>query len=171
MMDKLNTELKYTIAQPFKIKGADSLTINEFIFVLSLDLRWFTPNQSKQFLQIAIKNGLVSVQDNIVKPKFNTKSIEIPIGFKPDLDITQLNKLYTSIKEQTDRGVFEKTISRIISNTGRSKKEIMELVNKTHEKLLKIVDIEVAALLVASELDININDLIDEAYEKLVNSV
>ncbi len=147
------TELMQTVAMPFRKRGKTILMTSEFIFALSLDLGWFSPEQAKEVLKSAKEAGLITVKDDEIMPNFDAASIEIPFGFKPEL--SQLKK----------QPLFDKIID-LIMTTGVSRKESIALVNEKQERL-KLV-IEVTALLVAKERGVDITHLADEVYEALI---
>ena len=64
-----------TVAMPFRKRGKNALTTSEFIFALSLDLGWFSPEQAKEFLNKAKNDGLVSIKDDEIKPNFDFKTL------------------------------------------------------------------------------------------------
>ncbi|MDD2777414.1 MAG: DUF2240 family protein [Methanocellales archaeon] len=148
------TDMMQTVAMPFRKRGKNALTTSEFIFALSLDLGWFSPEQAKEVLNKAKNDGLVSIEDDEISPNFDFKTIEIPLGFRPDL--------------KREQSVFERTIERIMI-TGLSRKEAIALVNKKQESMANLIGIEISALLVAKERDIDIEDLIDETYQSLID--
>jgi hypothetical protein len=150
------SELLVTVAQPFKKRGKNSLTISEFIFALSLDLGWFSPEQARQVLAMAEKAELLVKKGDEIKLNFDPKGIEAPFGFKPDL------------KAILQRTLFDQIIERIMSS-GLSRRNAIALVNKKQESLLKLVTIEVAALLVAKERGIQIADLAEKAFMDLIS--
>ncbi|MEM2933891.1 MAG: DUF2240 family protein [Methanocellales archaeon] len=151
------SELLITIAQPFKKRGKNSLTASEFIFALSLDLGWFSPEQAKQVLALAEKAGILMKKGDEIKPNFDPKSIEAPFGFKPDL------------KAILQRNVFDEIVERIMSS-GLSRRDAIALINKKQESISRLVTIEVAALLVAKEREVEIADLAEKAFIELVKS-
>jgi len=146
------TELMQTVAMPFKKRGKTVLMMSEFIFALSLDLGWFSPEQAKEVLESAKGAGLVTVKDDEITPNFDATSIEIPFGFKPEL---------SQLKE---RSLFDKIID-LTMTTGMGRKDAIALVNEKQERLK--LAIEVTALLVAKERGIDIDHLADEVYKTL----
>lgn len=144
----------FTIAQPFKKLGKDELTIDEFTFALSLDLEWFSPQDAKLVLQNATKSGLVTTQGGLLKPAFDLKKVKKPVGFKPDINIFTREK-----------SIFDEISIRLEGKI--SKKELKDRVNKKIEELGDIIDEGVIFLLVAKELGLKIDDLVDEAYKSI----
>lgn len=151
------SDLIYTVSMPFKIKGIDALEESAFIMFLSLDMNWFSPDQAKSILNEAKTTGLLKIEGCLLKPAFDLAGVEIPSGFKPDHSIFEI------------KTVFEKTIDRILIATGFEKRRIISMINKKQEELMKMVEIEVSAILVALENNVNVDDLIKEEYGILIN--
>lgn len=149
------SNLLYTVSMPFKRKGKDSLKESEFILALSIDLNWFSPEQAKTLLNEAEKQGLLKRDGGMVNPLFDLTSIQVPPSFKPD-----------SVHEE--KNLFDRIIDRITVTAGLEKRTIISLINKKQEELMKMVDIEVSALLVAKEHGVLVDDLIEEEYNILI---
>jgi hypothetical protein len=149
------SELTYTVSMPFKRKGKEQLKDMEFVMALSMDLKWFTPEQAKSVLAEAKRSGLLKGDGELIRPSFDISKIEIPSGFKPQT---------VAIEKKT---VFERVIERIITNTGIEKRKVVSMINKKQEELSKQVVIEVSAILVAIENGVLVDDLIDEEYAAL----
>lgn len=149
------SDLTYTVSMPFKRKGKDALKDTEFILALSLDLKWFNPEQAKIILSEAQKSGLLKREGELVRPSFDISSIEIPSGFKPEP--VSLEK----------KPIFDRIIERIIAGTNIEKRKVIAMINKKQEDLSKQVEIEISAILVAVENGVIVDDLIDEEYKTL----
>jgi hypothetical protein len=149
------SELTYTVSMPFKRKGKEQLKDMEFVMALSMDLKWFTPEQAKSVLAEAKRSGLLKGDGELIRPSFDISKIEIPSGFKPQT---------VAIEKKT---VFERVIERIITNTGIEKRKVVSMINKKQEELSKQVVIEVSAILVAIDNAVLVDDLIDEEYAAL----
>ena len=147
------SDLTYTVSMPFKRKGKDALKDMEFILALSLDLKWFNPEQAKIILNDAQKSGLLIREGEFVHPSFDISKIEIPSGWKPVI-----------VENKT---IFDRIIDRIIHGTGIEKRKVIAMINKKQEEFSKQVSIEVSAILVAVENGIMVDDLIDEEYAAL----
>jgi len=149
------SDLTYTVSMPFKRKGKDALKDTEFVLALSIDLKWFNPEQAKIVLSDAEKSGLLKREGELVRPSFDISRVEIPSGFKPEP---------VSIPKKS---IFDRTIDRIITGTGIEKRKVIAMINKKQEELSKQVVIEVSAILVAIENGVIVDDLIDEEYVAL----
>lgn len=153
------SDLTYTVSMPFKRKGAEKLKEREFVFALSMDLNWFNPDDAKLILSNAEKEGLLKREGDLISPGFDISTINIPSGFRPDPGVFEKQSL------------FERTIERVILKTGMEKRKVISLINKNQETLYKMVEIEVSAILVALEQEVNVDDLIEEEYSALINPV
>ncbi len=149
------SDLIYSVSVPFKRKGKEVLKESEFILALAIDLNWFSPESAKNILNQAEKEGLIKRDGELIQPVFDISSVEIPSGFNPEFKKT----------------LFDRIIERITAGTGMEKRKAIALINKKHEELYKLVDIEVSAILVALEHGIAAGDLIEEEYAALVNPV
>ncbi len=145
--------IRQVVAYIFRKKGT-VIPISEFVFALSLDLKWFSPDQAESILANAEKQGLVRIIDDMVEPLFDIHSIEIPIDFRPDQSIF------------VEKTVFDQVIERL--SGVKSKQEILHRINENQERL-GIVEPDAVALLVARMYDIDVTDLIDEAYNRLIH--
>jgi len=149
------SDLTYTVSMPFKRKGKDALKDTEFVLALSIDLKWFNPEQAKLVLNDAERSGLLKREGELIRPSFDLSQIEIPSGFKPEP------------ASLTKKSIFDRTIERIITGTGIEKRKVISMINKKQEELSKQVVIEVSAILVALENGVMVDDLIDEEYAAL----
>jgi hypothetical protein len=149
------SDLAYTVSMPFKRKGKDALKESEFVLALAIDLNWFNPEQAKNILNRAEKEGLLKKEGELIRPSFDLASLEIPSGFKPQMNVFEKKPL------------FDRVIERIVLGTGLEKRKVISLINKKHEDLSKLVEIEVSAILVAMELGMLVDDLMEEEYMAL----
>ncbi|MDY7082105.1 MAG: DUF2240 family protein, partial [Halobacteria archaeon] len=96
-------------AAPFKKRNTDTVTKTEFIYTISGDYNWFTPEEVEKIVSVCVEHGLVSWADENEEElscNFNAGSIEIPTGFSPDFD-----EIDTSISS-TDSGSSSPANSR-----------------------------------------------------------
>jgi hypothetical protein len=148
----LDLEKAYLVATPFKKRGKDSLKISDFIFALSLDLKWGPPDKVRALLREAEAEGLVRLDGEMVYASSDTAKVDIPLGFKPSIE----------------EGILDKGIRLITAKTGMSKKEVIALANDRQDSLKGLVDLEAVVLLVAREHGIDVSSLAGEAYQNLL---
>jgi len=170
--------LERVVAHVFRKKGKVT-SISEFVFALSLDLKWFSPDQAELVLTNAERRGLVRITDEVVEPLFDIHSVEIPIDFRPDQSIMdrQEQSIDATAKdevllEETEEASDERTvIDRVVEQLSgvKSKQEVIRLINDAQERL-GIVETDAVALLVARTCGIDVSGMIDEVYDRLVRS-
>ncbi len=148
----MDRERAYLVATPFKKRGKKSLKMSDFVFALSLDLKWGPPDKVRALLQEAADEGLVRIEGDYVHAAFEDDQAEVPVGFRPS-------------KEED---IFEKGVRLIVSATGMTRKEAISMINERQDSLQGLVNLDAAALLVAREMGIDVRDLAMEAYQNLM---
>lgn len=148
----MDREKAFLVATPFKKRGKKSLKISDFIFALSLDLKWGPPEKVRTLLREAEAEGMVKMEGEVVHATFDAEALDIPVGFKPT----------------TEEGILDRGIRLITSQTGMSRKEVIALANEKQDSLKKLVELDAVVLLVAREMGIDVRDLAGEAYENLL---
>jgi hypothetical protein len=150
--DSLDRERKILVAMPFKKRGKRSLKLSDFIFTLSLDLKWAPPENVRALLREAEAEGMVRIVGEMVHASFDDKDIEIPMGFKPTSEETLLDK----------------GIRLITSQTGLSRKEAIAMANEKQDQLRRLVELDAVVLLVAKDLGLEVRALAEEGYQNLL---
>lgn len=148
----MDREKAFLVATPFKKRGKKSLKISDFIFALSLDLKWGPPEKVRTLLREAEAEGMVKMDGEVVHATFDAEAVDIPVGFRPT----------------TEEGILDRGIRLITSQTGMSRKEVIALANEKQDSLKKLVELDAVVLLVAREMGIDVRDLAGEAYENLL---
>jgi hypothetical protein len=126
--------LQVAVAVPFRQQGTRSLGEGEFVVALSLDREWFSPDQAKRLVDVAVGRGLLDNDDGDLRPTFDVDEVEIPEGFTPDTDI---------LREQS---TFEQLLDQLVAG-GLSKQDAVAETNDTQRRLG--ITLEAAAVLVA----------------------
>jgi len=156
----MTSEVETIIAFLFKRSGKEELTPSDLYLPLSMDLQWFTPNQAKTFVNMALQQKLLIKKEGKLKPSFDYEKIVVPIGFRPSKKPIEEKEVK---EEKLD--AIKTIINRIVEKTGLDEKSITEKI-KDFEKE-KNIRLEVAALLVSKEYDVDADDCFDEIEEKL----
>ncbi len=151
----MDRERAYLVATPFKKRGKKSLKVSDFIFALSLDLKWGPPEKVRALLREAEAEGMVKLDGEMVNAVFEAEKVDIPLGFKPS----------------TEEGILDRGIRLITSKTGMSRKEVIALANERQDSLQRLVDLDAVVLLLARESGIDASDLAAEAYQNLLARV
>lgn len=148
--------LRNVIAAAFRSKGKKEVTRSELNYVFSFDLNWFTHEKSKQVVDTALKKGLLVEDGDKLKPSFDVDSIEIPLGFKPEL------------KRVLSSSSLDEIIWEISHSSGKEVSEVTAMINKKQEELGNVLNMEVVALLIARSYGIDPNKYIDDVWEETV---
>ncbi len=148
----MDPEKAFLVATPFKKRGKTSLKISDFIFALSLDLKWGPPEKVRALLREAEAEGMVKMEGEMVNAIFDAAAVTVPLGFKPS----------------TEEGILDQGIRLITSHTGMSRKEVIALANEKQDSLKKLVELDGVVLLIAREMGIDVNELASIAYENLL---
>ncbi|HON35273.1 MAG TPA: DUF2240 family protein [Methanothrix sp.] len=148
----MEREKAILVATPFKKRGKKSLKVSDFIFALSLNLKWGPPEKVRALLREAEAEGLVTMDGEMVSAAFDLEAVEVPLGFKPS----------------TEEGILDQGIRLIISQTGMSRREVIALANEKQDMLEKLVELDAVVLLLAREMGIDVHDLAAKAYENLL---
>ena len=126
--------LQVAVAVPFRQQGARSLGEGEFVVALSLDREWFSPDQAKRLVDVAVGRGLLDTDDGDLRPTFDVDAVAVPEGFTPDTDI---------LREQS---AFEQLLDLMVDG-GLDKQEAVAATNETQRRLG--IRLEAAAVVVA----------------------
>jgi hypothetical protein len=90
-------ELKIVISEPFKRRGKARLTPAEFTFALTLELKWLTPEESRQVIEEGKKAGLLKEEKDRIVPAFDYRSVVAPAGYRPGVDIFSKKTLFDRV--------------------------------------------------------------------------
>ncbi len=148
----MDRDKAFLVATPFKKRGKKSLKISDFIFALSLDLKWGPPEKVRALLREAEAEGMVRMEAEMVHAIFDAEAVDVPLGFKPS----------------TEEGILDRGIRLITSQTGMSRKEVIAVANERQDSLKMLVDMDAVVLLVAREMGIDVRELAAEAHENLL---
>lgn len=145
-------ELTLVVAAPFLKNAATSLSMRDFEFALSFDFKWMSPDEASKVRDLAIKSRLLKLEGVDLKPVFDLDTIDMPHGFKPDVDL---------FKEKT---LLENIMDHISTTTGMGLRDIAAKINIKQEQLSDLVNIEIAALLVAKEVGCDIEPFYEQVH-------
>jgi hypothetical protein len=129
-----------------------SLKVSDFIFALSLDMKWGPPEKVRALLREAEAEGMVKMEGEIVNAIFDADAVDVPMGFKPS----------------TEEGILDQGIRLITSHTGQSRKEVIALANEKQDYLKKLVEMDAVVLLIAREMGIDVSEMAGQAYQNLL---
>jgi hypothetical protein len=150
--------LRTVIAAAFRSKGKKSMSKSELNYVLSFDLKWFSHERSKQIVELALKKGLLTEANGLLRPSFNIEGVEIPLGFKPEL------------KRVLSFSTFDEIVWEIAEKSGKDVAEVTAMINRKQEELGNILDVDVVALLVARSYGVDVSSYIEEVWKEVIDN-
>jgi len=156
----MTSELETIIAFLFKRSGKEELTPSDLYLPLSMDLQWFTPNQAKTFVNMALQQKLLIKKEGKLKPSFDYEKIVVPIGFRPSKQPLEKKDL-----KEDKLDAIKTIINRIAEKTGKDEQSIIEKIKDVEKE--KNIRPEIATLLVGKEYDIDVDDCFDEIEENI----
>ncbi len=148
----IGMSLRVAVAAPFRAEGSQRMAESSFVVDLSLDRDWFSPDQAKRLVDVALGEGLLSRDGDTLVANFEPDSVTIPDGFHPDESVLQ------------QRSVFEKTLDACVE-AGVEKQDAVAGINRLQADLA--VTVEAAAVLFAHRRGIDIQAEASEALGEL----
>ena len=146
--------LKVAVAVPFRQQGTDRLGEGAFVVALSLDREWFSPDQAKRLVDVAVCRGLLEKADGDLVATFDLDAVDIPSDYTPDTDI---------LREQS---TFEQLLDRM-TDAGMEKQAAVAAANETQRRLG--ITLEAAAVLVATREGIAVDTAADAVRAELAD--
>ncbi len=151
------SELEKIIAKAFKLRGKSRLNRTELTFALSYELKWFSPDESKEVLDAALKEGLLKEAGGKLSPAFNVKGVDVPADFKP-ADVLKVKSLLDKILD-------------LLEAAGIDRKAALEMAGKKREEYGGLITTEAAALIIAKEKNLDVEPYVDDAYKQLLDKI
>ncbi len=151
-------ELETCLAVLFKRKGKNVMTETEFMLTVSFDYRWFTPKEAQALLDISVKRGLLTRTEEFLKPNFDLKDVEASLSFRPSSSVLS--------DEKEEISLFAQLVQLISDKGGLKKRDAVSRINRTQERLG--VDVEVAAVLVARDLGIDVTPYLEPVKKEIL---
>lgn len=162
----MNSEYKIIIAFVFNRAGKKELVFSEFYLTLSMDLKWFTPEDAKTFIKNALQNGLLKEEDEQIKPNFNIDEIKIPLGFYPSEKVLQQKE--AKKEKNQDENILDIIVEKIVEKSNLDKKTILKQLKELEKE--KNITIEIAALLVGKDYNLVFDEILEKIEEQLLKN-
>lgn len=144
--------LQVAVAVPFQQAGTDRLGEGAFVVALSLDREWFSPDQAKRLVDVAVGRGLLEQVDGDLVATFDLDAVAVPADYTPDTDV---------LREQS---TFEQLLDRM-TDAGLAKQEAVAAANETQRQLG--ITLEAAAVLVATREGVAVDTAADAVRTEL----
>jgi hypothetical protein len=145
--------LRVAAAAPFIQNGSRRLQENEFVVALSLDRDWFSPDQAKRLIEVAVRQGLLDRDDGALVTTFDPAEVTIPEEFVPDENLLR------------ERSAFERVLNSLVAE-GVEKHDAVGAINSLQRDL--DVTIETAAIVYARREGIDVAELVPVARSALI---
>jgi len=159
----MESEKEIIISFLFKRSGKASLKFSDLYLSLSMDLNWFTPDDAKAFINLALKKNLLNKEGDLLKPNFDYEKTVVPVGFSPSKKVFESKE--ANIKDEKDETVLEKLIKILIEKTDVDRAGITNSINSMVKE--KCITEEVAAFLIGKQYSINFDDFYKIIEEKI----
>jgi hypothetical protein len=157
-------ELRMTAAAFFRNKGKNVVTESEFTMYISMDLRWVQPSDAKKLLSLLIDGGHMKKEGEYLRPVFDVHAADVPIGFRPPVDILERN-LPKRPPAMPKDGLLSELMAKAES-LGIKRKDFIVSVNAVQKRLN--IDVEIAALLMLRDAGADISGYYDISYETVL---
>ncbi|KAA0001157.1 MAG: hypothetical protein DRN21_02630 [Thermoplasmata archaeon] len=144
-------ELKTLVAFVFQRSGKEKMKEKDFYMLLSFELGWLTPGEGLKVIEKAIEENLMERENGELRPTFDHKSEEIPLGFTFNREMLG----------EMEGDLFTRICAKIVNDGGTGEKKVRGEIQRMAERLH--VYPEVAALVVARKNNIDIGEFMDEA--------
>ncbi|MHC1624528.1 MAG: DUF2240 family protein [Methermicoccaceae archaeon] len=140
-------DARYVIASLFRQAGQEEMSKGDMVLALSIDLQWCTPEKAKEFIENTVQMGLLKDDNDTLSPEFDISQIEIPIGYTPDEKAFMAPDLFERVLVRLERKL--------------SRQQAIAKINALQERF-SLLDADVVALILAKQMGIAIDDLIEE---------
>ena len=158
----MNSEIKIIISFLFKRSGKDELTVSDLYLSLSMDLKWFSPKEAIDFVDSALQKNFLIKKGDQIKPNFDYKKITVPVGFYPSKQIFEEE---TDMVNEERQDLVKSIIDQFIEKTEQDEKSVFEEIKKVSNE--KNISLEVAALLISREYEIDISIFLDQVEDRI----
>lgn len=149
--------LKTTLAAPFYHSRAQKLGKSELIYYYAYDRRWMEKEEVDLIIKRGIDQGLLAIDGEMYYPVFDLTEVSIPIGYKPSSAVFLVDD------------PFDQLLDRIITTTGKGTEEIIGSMNKIiSDNFDSNLRPEAALVLIASQLQVEVSDLIEPLKQGLM---
>lgn len=144
--------LQRTVATPFQQRGVPELSASEFTVALSLDREWFSPDQAERLADVAVSEGLLEREEEMLNITFDPRDIDVPEQFEPDESVLQ------------QRSAFERLLQACV-DAGIEKQTAVAEINRLQADLQ--LTIEAAAALYGHRKGAEVTGLALRAHDEL----
>jgi len=146
-----------TIAAPFRHTRKDRLKKNEIVYYLAFDRKWMSIEQANTILKRALDEGLIAYDGEMLAPKFEIASIDIPVGYKPSSAVFETHDPVSTL------------IDRMVRESGKSETDLVSEMNQlSSQDFDNLLMPEAAVVILAKRYKISFKDLLPDLKEHLL---
>lgn len=157
------SETEIIITFLFNRSGKSKLRFSDLYLTLSMDLNWFTPEDAKDFVNLALKQKLLTKKGESIQPCFEYDKIVVPVGFTPSKRVFEVKKVEKH--DEKVETVLNKIVKRLVEKTELNSRQVTEKINTMAKE--KNITTVVAALLIGKEYDVSLEDFFEEIEENI----
>ncbi len=150
--------MKRAVAFLFRLEGGRPLSEKEFVQFASYRLNWFKPTEAQRLLRVAQDLKVVELREGLLRPTFDAATLEVPVDYRPPSGILE--------RAPPPEDLFVKILNRIVERTGTDRRTLVSAINGVQERM--DVTVEVAALIHARALGVDVSDLVDPVRDLIV---
>jgi len=150
--------VKRAVAFLFRLEGGRPLSEKEFVQFASYRLNWFKPTEAQRLLRVAQDLRVVELRQGVLRPTFDAAGLEVPVDYRPPPGILE--------RAPPAEDLFVKILNRIVERTGTDRRTAVSAINAIQDRM--DVTVEVAALIHARALGVDVSDLVDPVRESIV---
>jgi hypothetical protein len=155
-------KLKEVIAFLYNRAGKEELTAQELRLAMSMDLRWFSPKEAEEIVDLfQNKRLLVRKGSSGLRPSFSYRKLTIERDFRPSKQ--------ELLGGSGDEPLFIRMVGHITDRADEEKRNVISRVNRKAGELG--IEVEAAAMLVGDELGVDMRPFADDAMAAIVAKV
>ncbi len=153
-------KLKEVIAFLYNRAGKEELTAQELRLAMSMDLRWFSPKEAEEIVDLfQNKRLLIRKGSGGLRPSFKYKNLTID----RDLHPTKEELLGGS----GDEPLFVRMVGHITDRADEEKRNVISRVNRKAGEMG--IEVEAAVMLVGDEMGVDMSPFADEALTAIAS--
>ncbi len=147
--------LKDVVAFLYNRSGKEEMTAQELRLAMAMDLRWFTPKEAEEVVDLFQNKRLVAKgPGGGLRPTFNYGKLSLPRDFKPSTDLLRRGT-------GDDEPLFVRMVGHIAVRADSEKRHVIALINRKASELG--IEVEAAAMLVGAEMGVGMAPFVDDA--------
>jgi hypothetical protein len=158
------SEKEIIISFLFKRSGKELLKFSDLYLALSMELNWFTPDDAKSFISQALKEGILTKKDDMIKPNFDYENTDIPTGFTPSINVLEEKKEEKPVVK--DDSLIQIMINKLVEKSNIEKSQIIKEIETLAKE--RYLTKEVASLLIGKKYNINFENLYNRVEESII---